>query len=83
MAATLTVSISERVLAYLQQRAIAEQTTPEAVAAQQLDRAVPPTSEFLRKWIGAFSSGVTDASIRHDEYIGQALFEELTGERTK
>ena len=31
----------------------------------------------LRRWAGAWASNVPDASLRHDEYLGQALSDEL------
>ena len=31
----------------------------------------------LRRWTGAWASNVPDASLRHDEYLGQALSDEL------
>lgn len=31
----------------------------------------------LRRWTGAWASNVPDASLRHDEYLGQALGDEL------
>ena len=33
----------------------------------------------LRRWAGAFSSDVPDAGIRHDDYLEQALLDELRG----
>lgn len=31
----------------------------------------------LRRWTGAWASNIPDASLRHDEYLGQALSDEL------
>ena len=33
----------------------------------------------LLRWVGAFESSVPDAAQRHDDYLGQALYEELKG----
>lgn len=35
----------------------------------------------LRKWAGAFASGVPDLATRHHEYLGQALSDELQGRK--
>ncbi len=51
----------------------------EAVAAECLAQAVQTAAPEspARKWAGALASGVTDASTRHDHYLGQALAEDL------
>ena len=77
--ATLTISLSDAVLARLKKRADAEGTTPEALAAESVNRGHPspgPTDE-LRSIAGSWTSGVTDLGIRHDEYLGQLQEEEL------
>jgi hypothetical protein len=33
----------------------------------------------LRRWVGASASHVSDASLRHDEYLGQAILDEMQG----
>jgi hypothetical protein len=108
MSATLTISVSERVLTRLKERAAAAGTTAEAVAAEAVTKAAeaPKTGDLLCKWAGAFDSGPSqngteprpatdpflqlagsftrgpgDVSLRHDDYIGEALFEELRGEK--
>jgi hypothetical protein len=47
----------------------------EETAADCLAQALrsPAPGELLRSWTGAWASGVPDASIRHDDYLGQAL----------
>jgi hypothetical protein len=79
MSAILSIRLSEAAFARLQERAAREGTTPEAVAAAELERDLPKseTDPFM-KWAGAFQSDVPDAADRHDYYIGQALAEELT-----
>jgi len=37
--------------------------------------------ELLRRWTRAWGSGVPDASVRHGDYLGQALHDELKGHR--
>ncbi len=53
----------------------------EAVANACLAHALNPKPGWgrLRRWAGAFASGVPDAGLRHDEYLGHALLEELRG----
>jgi predicted transcriptional regulator len=81
MPTTLTVPVSDALLARLKERAAERDTTPEAVAAECLDRAFPPPGEFLRRWAGSVESGVPDAGLRHDDYLGQAIYDEMTGGR--
>ncbi len=80
--ATLTISISEGLLASLRKRAESKGTTPEHLAAADLESAEsiyadPSTDPFLQL-AGMFSSGVPDAAENHDYYLGEALAEELT-----
>ena len=89
MPATLTIAVSDAALARLTERAAALGTTPEAVLAADVEQTVPLSADalapavrpgdLLRKWIGAFESGVPDMGSRHDVYIGQALLDELRG----
>ena len=55
----------------------------EETAADCLAQALqsPAPGDFLRKWTGAWDSGVPDAAIRHDDYLGQVLYDELQGRR--
>lgn len=58
----------------------AEQTgrSVEAVAQAALAESVSiKPGSLLEKWVGFWSSGVPDAGLRHDEYLGKALYEEL------
>jgi predicted transcriptional regulator len=78
MSATLTIEVPEELLMRLQSQAAQVGKTPEALAAEYLSAIVPDASRVgLRRWAGAFASGVSDASVRHDEYLGHALFDEL------
>lgn len=84
MSATLTIAVSDAVMARLKERAAAAGTTPEAVVAADVEKAsttVEP-GQFLRNWAGAIRSDIPDWAEKHDEYLGQALYDELTG-RTK
>ena len=36
------------------------------------------SQDRLLRWVGAFESSVPDAAQRHDDYLGQVLYEELT-----
>jgi len=55
----------------------------EETAADCLTLALrsPKAGEHLRRWTGAWASGVPDASIRHDDYLGEALSEDLKDRR--
>ena len=67
-------------LARLQKQATAEGTTPEAVAAAAVERALPPTpSDGLRQLAGSWSAGRPDVGSRHDDHLGDALADELRG----
>lgn len=81
MPATLTILVPDDLLARLQEQAAREGKTPEAVAAETLARVLPGPEEDdpLLKWIGAFESDVPDAAERHDEYLGRAIYDEMTG----
>ncbi len=53
----------------------------EETAADCLARALQSLApgEHLRSWTGAWASGVPDGSVRHDDYLGQVLHDELQG----
>jgi hypothetical protein len=80
MPATLTIEVSDELLARLRERAAEAGKTPEQVAAADLARVQPKsaTDPFM-KLAGMFTSGVPDAAERHDQYLGEALAEELRG----
>jgi hypothetical protein len=78
MSTTLTIEVPEELFRRLQSEAAQLGKTPEALAAEYLSTLVPAASGVgLRRWAGALASGVSDASVRHDEYLGQALYEEF------
>lgn len=100
---TLTVTVDEPTLARLRAKAEAHGTTPEAVAAAELNRPPrksdtdppadppvlvihpPPADEPdpLLRMAGFFTSGMPGVFERHDEHLGQALHDELTGRGEK
>jgi hypothetical protein len=79
----ITVELPDEVYLPLVQRAQAAGNSVEKLAgdvlAESVQKEVPGSR--LRKWAGAFNSGVPDAGVRHDHYIGEALMEELRGKR--
>ena len=82
MAHQLSLSIPDEIYEPLLRRAQAADQTLEALAGECLARAVTPDvqpGEGLRDWVGFWASGVADAGVRHDEYIGQALYDEMSG----
>ena len=78
MPATLTIEVSDELLVYLRQAAARLGKTPETVAAEYLANLTPRLAAgALRRWAGAWASNVPDASLRHDDYLGQALHQQL------
>jgi hypothetical protein len=49
---------------------------PEEIITDWLVRVVRLRQDRLRRWAGAFASGIPDAAVRHHEYLGQALLPE-------
>lgn len=82
MAHQLSLVVPDEVYEPLLRQARAKDQTVEAVAGECLARAVEKDAEpdeFLRDWVGFWASGVADAGVRHDDYIGQALYDEMKG----
>lgn len=75
----LTVEIPDNVYQPLLQKAKDRGQTVELMAQECLTALVQPVApgSRLRKWAGALASGITDVGTRHDDYIGQALYDEL------
>jgi hypothetical protein len=75
----LTLEVPEEVYRPLLERARATGQTVEDVAraclADSVQKAAPGSP--LRKWAGSWASNVPDAGVRHDEYLGRALHDEL------
>jgi len=84
MSATLTIELPNELLDRLQRESAKAGKTPEALAIECLDAALAKEPGFaIRRWAGAWASGMTDASLRHDELIGEALYEELGEEQDR
>jgi hypothetical protein len=82
----LTLEIADDLFQPLLQRAKEQGRPVESVAHDCLAESIQKASNgsatekpghFLERWAGAISSGVPDAGLRHDDYIGAALYEEL------
>lgn len=72
MPALLTIRLSDDALTRLRQRAAEQGTTPEAVAAAELEGPAPKSAtDPLLQCLGMFASDVPDAAERHDEYLGK------------
>ena len=78
MPATLTIEVSDELWECLRQTAARLGKTPEAVAVEHLANWAPRLpAGTVRRWAGAWASNVPDASLRHDDYLGQALHQQL------
>jgi hypothetical protein len=79
----LTLEVPDEIYQPLLQKAQATGQTVEAVAQACLAESVGPGApgSRLRKWAGAFDSGLPDVGTRHHDYLGQALYEELQGKK--
>jgi hypothetical protein len=78
----LTFAVPDEVYQALTETARASGQTVEDAAGACLARMLDPDvrGNRLRRWGGAFTSGVPDAGSRHDDYLGQALAEAPRGE---
>ncbi len=80
MARTLTVTISDEDYQRLLQRATQAGRSPEALVEVWLVSALQPIAKDpLIQLSGSIQADVTDVSERHDDYIGQALYDEMRG----
>jgi hypothetical protein len=79
----LTLALPDEVYQPLAQRAQETGRTVEAVAEERLAEAVrgQQPGDRLRAFAGFWASNIPDAGLRHDEYLGQALHEELNEPR--
>jgi hypothetical protein len=79
----VTLEIPDEVYQPLLRKAKVSGQTVEAVANARLAEAAQAAlrDTRLRRWAGAFASDVPDAAVRHHEYLGQALGEELQGKK--
>lgn len=79
----ITLDVPDEIYEPLLKRAQATGQTVEAVAKERLAEAVQAIAggSRLRPLAGFWSSNVADAGVRHDHYLGQALFDELNEPR--
>lgn len=79
----LTLELSDDVYQPLARKAEATGQTVEAVVRECLTESVQGVApgSRLRRWAGAFDSGLPDVATRHHEYLGQALLDELRGKQ--
>lgn len=79
----LTLEVPDEIYQPLLQRAQATGQTVEAVATERLAESLRGTApgSRLRPLAGFWASNVPDAGLRHDDYLGQSLFEELNEPR--
>jgi len=78
MAHTLSVEIPETLYGILVKRAEESGRQPEILAAEWLAAAAERTAQDdpLEPFIGAFDTGVSDWTHKHDEYLGLALLDD-------
>ena len=76
----ITLDIPDEVFQPLLRLAQEKGQTVETIANACLAESVAPLpGGRLRRWIGASSSNIPDASLRHDDYLGQAILDEMQG----
>jgi hypothetical protein len=82
MSHQLVLELPDEVYQPLAQTARTTGQTVEVVAQEALAAAVTvQPGSYLDRWIGSWSSGVPDAGVRHHEYLGQALADDLNEPR--
>ena len=80
MSYTLVLDLPEAVYESLVETAQQTGETPEALAVRLLTKVVQNLADDpLEPFIGAFKSNIPDWGDKHDEYIGQALWNEMHG----
>ena len=79
----LMLELPDEIYQPLLQKAKGKGQTVESMAQECLTEFVQPAGpgSRLRKWAGAFASGLPDVATRHHEYLGQALYDELQGKK--
>lgn len=81
MRPTLTIELPDELYQHLFKWAQMEGRTPDALATEYLTNIIQRlANDPLLQLAGSVTSDVTDVCERHDEYIGQALFEEMRGQ---
>lgn len=74
---TITISLPNDVLNKLRERAVSLGITAEKMVADQLTHDVATIDDPFLQLSGFHSSGVPDASRRHDEYLAETLQQQL------
>lgn len=78
----ITIDLPEALQQTLIDQATQNQTTPEQIIIEVLNQYLQPTiatadTDQLLSLIGTLDLGTTDLAENHDQYIGQALYEEM------
>ncbi|WP_008313404.1 hypothetical protein [Leptolyngbya sp. PCC 6406] len=78
----ITIDLPEALQQTLIHQATQNQTTPENLIIQVLNQYLQPAiatadTDQLLSLIGTLDLGTTDLAENHDEYIGEALYQEL------
>ncbi len=80
MSATLTITVTDAVVAALRDRAAQQGTTPEAVAAKDVAQATLPLNYgLIRNLAGKVRFSEPNVANRHHDLLGDALIDELRG----
>ena len=84
MVHTLILEVPEELYEPLVKTAVQSKQKPEELVIHWLKTAFRHSEEDpVEKFIGAFTSNVSDWADQHDKYIGQALMEEMRGQENK
>jgi hypothetical protein len=73
MSHEIVLNVPDEVYLPLEEQARKFGRTPEAVINDWLAHMVRLNQEPLRRWAGAFASGLPDAAERHHAHLGQQL----------
>ncbi len=78
----ITIDLPEALQQALLSQAVQDQTTPEQLIIQALNHYLQPNhsnpeTDQLLSLIGTLELGTTDLAENHDQYIGEALHQEL------
>jgi plasmid stability protein len=79
MAIALQVSIDDQSMEKLRIQSQRHGKPVEQLAAEYLATMIAIEEDPLMQMAGAVESNVPDAALRHHEYLGQALYDELQG----